>query len=1119
MIFNSSIVHATVTSAGAEQPYGSFITGAGYEYMMGTNFVLDNNYYSTRLNNSDPTPYITTSNLRDKSTAIRNTDRRGWQFYGAYWLTYSLWNTYNRNGTAYPGFNEYVFDSYDPTLNGDVIQGIQDGGAAIYTDDGVTYNRYRRAVIMIYRRPLATVSQDAAYINSVDLSGGYNTYGNGSTLWIPANKQTDMRTISCAIGDSGNGQLGQYAENIENNYIFARSADSSIWLELYTDGRNGSYAWYNSHSTGWQYINGVSIFQRYEYGNAINWSTYKQNGMGSQATYTFPDNEDITWKFDAADKYGVRQSAYYTSFNYGSNPYTTLSTDGTPPGLPSVGSSVSNAWTSSNVSVGLNAEGYDTRSGTSYSQFRIDGGTWNTYSGWFTVSSEGWHNVDFRSIDHVGNIGDYATVSFGIDKTAPAKSSSTITGAQYVNGSDYWVKPLTNVSVYTRISDNLSGVAKTYLRNYSYDATIDNRMEHDWNTHSNNEWMTSPYIKITNAIEGYNTTNVKDTTFTVQPQNYDKDYYIQTAAYDYVNNLYGFVTLGNLRVDGTAPTVNSSITSGGLLKGIDSVTLTYADSRSGVATKQWAWATNTITPTIWNSYTGTIVPNMTGTYYLHYKCVDNVGNTTTSYFGPYNIYDNNLRADSIVIQDMNGNVVTQLTQNINYKAKISFTNTGTTNLSNFTVGLYENGASKGTDALISNIAAGASTTVNIQFTATTTGSKTYLAKVDNTDVIRESNENDNTVSTNASVQRVNLKAQSIDITDLSGASVSGYLIQNKDYYAKITFINDSTITVNNFTVGLYENGTSKGTNISISSIAAGALTTVNIKFNANNRGNFTYMANVDNGNVIEESDETDNTVLLAKTVNKVNIKAIVLDIVDTKGVPQTSYLIKGLQYTAKIQLINDGDVNIVPFNLGLYDTGTRIASLPISNLNMSATSTVYSIPFIPANTGARSFMAFADYDNKIDESIETDNQVYNDIVVNDLQLVNFRITDMVNPPTQYTFPIGIANMPADCKSGYKITLKIDSIGLSDKVEAQATLGGVDGGLQEFTKISETSNSQVWQLDYIVPLDTSKDTIVNFAIKGYRGTYIYDYNLNNSFSGDTLNVIGSALEDVNINRIY
>jgi hypothetical protein len=79
-----------------------------------------------------------------------------------------------------------------------------------------------------------------------------------------------------------------------------------------------------------------------------------------------------------------------------------------------------NGWYTSNVQVTLTAQ--DREMGTTY--YRINGGSWLTYTSPLTVSTEGENTVEFYSVDAVGNVEAVNSVMFKIDKTNPTASIS-----------------------------------------------------------------------------------------------------------------------------------------------------------------------------------------------------------------------------------------------------------------------------------------------------------------------------------------------------------------------------------------------------------------------------------------------------------------------------------------------------------------------------------------------------------------------------------------------------------------------------------------------------------------------------------------------------------------------
>ena len=56
-----------------------------------------------------------------------------------------------------------------------------------------------------------------------------------------------------------------------------------------------------------------------------------------------------------------------------------------------------------------------------------------------------------------------------------------------------------------------------------------------------------------------------------------------------------------------------------------------------ISAREYAWSTNTTTPSSWNNYSSPVTQSLDGVWYLHARAVDNSGNVTTECFGPYRI--------------------------------------------------------------------------------------------------------------------------------------------------------------------------------------------------------------------------------------------------------------------------------------------------------------------------------------------------------------------------------------------------------------------------------------------------------------------------------------------------
>jgi hypothetical protein len=98
----------------------------------------------------------------------------------------------------------------------------------------------------------------------------------------------------------------------------------------------------------------------------------------------------------------------------------------------------------------------DNLSGVAVMQYRLDGGSWQTYAGSFPVSADGVHSVDYYSTDNAGNVEATHTQGIKIDQTKP-----TLTAA--ADPSTLWPPngKLVPVTISGKITDNLSGVDPT----------------------------------------------------------------------------------------------------------------------------------------------------------------------------------------------------------------------------------------------------------------------------------------------------------------------------------------------------------------------------------------------------------------------------------------------------------------------------------------------------------------------------------------------------------------------------------------------------------------------------------------------------------------------------------
>lgn len=272
-------------------------------------------------------------------------------------------------------------------------------------------------------------------------------------------------------------------------------------------------------------------------------------------------------------------------------------------------------------------------------------------SGWANIGNGGTFTINQTGIwegravayDTSGNSNSTWAGYWYVDATPPRRQSTTISGAAYVNGNDYWVKPNTTINIWDRGYDGESGIYYSYLR--LSNGSTDNRAEHMWGGSSTNirEFFTSSNITITGVTESSNSGGYKAVTWQVKPIANDMDFDVESTYYDAVWNIYGYEDTGlNIRVDGTAPSGTFSPNSSEWGNGDIAVTFNPSDSRSGV--KQWRYRTsnNGTTWGAWSSYitgdtNGVINLTSQGQWKIQVEVTDNVGNVAIVTSGTYNI--------------------------------------------------------------------------------------------------------------------------------------------------------------------------------------------------------------------------------------------------------------------------------------------------------------------------------------------------------------------------------------------------------------------------------------------------------------------------------------------------
>ncbi len=131
--------------------------------------------------------------------------------------------------------------------------------------------------------------------------------------------------------------------------------------------------------------------------------------------------------------------------------------DTTPPATTCSlsGTSGENDWYISNVQVTLNASDSG-GSGLKLTQYKIDDGSWQTYSGPFTVSGDDRHTIYYKAQDKAGNWEAEKRAYASIDTVAPTGSFTLNSDATTTPSVLVWANP--------SASDATSGLALMRLR-------------------------------------------------------------------------------------------------------------------------------------------------------------------------------------------------------------------------------------------------------------------------------------------------------------------------------------------------------------------------------------------------------------------------------------------------------------------------------------------------------------------------------------------------------------------------------------------------------------------------------------------------------------------------------
>ncbi|MCD6171331.1 MAG: choice-of-anchor J domain-containing protein, partial [Thermoplasmata archaeon] len=180
---------------------------------------------------------------------------------------------------------------------------------------------------------------------------------------------------------------------------------------------------------------------------------------GNTASFNIPNECHHTLQYYAVDNLGNTEAMHSVEINVDDSPPSTTLTYGTPYYTDGV-----DEWITTSTPITLTAVDYpDCASGVVATYYRINGGTWQTYTGPFTIPDECTHTIEYYSVDCIGNEEPHHLVTVHVDSSPPV---TTLTfGTPYHYDGNNWIT--TSTPIYLSAVDYpgcACGVNHTYYR-------------------------------------------------------------------------------------------------------------------------------------------------------------------------------------------------------------------------------------------------------------------------------------------------------------------------------------------------------------------------------------------------------------------------------------------------------------------------------------------------------------------------------------------------------------------------------------------------------------------------------------------------------------------------------
>ncbi len=402
----------------------------------------------------------------------------------------------------------------------------------------------------------------------VDLRGSDVESGISSIMYQLDGAGWQTYRSSFEVSAEGEHQIAFYASDQAGNQAEASDLafriDTTLpTIQCYATGEQSQNVWFVGeiaiNLTGQDELSGIAhLMYRLD---GSDWIEYSGN-------FSFNAEGQHTLDYFAIDHAGNNGSIGTTILKLDSiGPESSCEFDGTL-GL--------SGWYISIVSI--NATGQDGNgSGISFIEYRLDGGSWENYSGTILLQSEGEHSLQCRATDIAGNVGVVQTFEFMIDTTFP-ESSASIEGSL---GEQGWYT--SSVELTISANDSTSGVSQTYIRV------------------NDGDWVLGHTDLFSNGV-----------------------YHVEFYTMDVAGNSgpIGTVTImSDLGMPSTVPIASGTLSESGWFTSNASLNLSAEDGISGINSTVYR-----IDGGSWIDYVGSILFHSEGTSLVEYRSIDMAGN-------------------------------------------------------------------------------------------------------------------------------------------------------------------------------------------------------------------------------------------------------------------------------------------------------------------------------------------------------------------------------------------------------------------------------------------------------------------------------------------------------------